>query len=43
MELAGQNLSNDKTVRSDTVRDLKGFNSHTSQKRKTTCFHDACN
>ena len=44
MELAMQIISNDKTVRNDTIEDLKEFNSqsiNSSQKRRTTCFYDA--
>ena len=36
MELAMQNISNDKTVRNDTIQDLKDFNQHslTTQAKK---------
>ena len=33
MELAMQNISNDKTVRSDTVHDIKEFNSQSPSTR----------
>ena len=46
MELAMQIISNDKTVRSDIVQDLKIFNSQSlstqTKKRRTITFHDAC-
>ena len=46
MELGMQNISNDKTVRSNTVQDMKDFNvqSITTQatKRRTISFYDAC-
>ena len=45
MNLAMQIISTDKTVKNDTIEDLKDFNSITfnkSQKRRTTRFYDAC-
>ena len=46
MELAMQIISNDKTVRNDTVQDLKEFNSQSlstrAKKRRTVSFYDAC-
>ena len=45
MELAMQIISNNKTVRSDTVQDLKEFNSQSlstrTKKRRTASFNDA--
>ena len=41
-----QIISNDKTVRNDTIRDSIEFNSQSlttqAKKRRTTCKHDAC-
>ena len=41
-----QNISNDKTGRSNTVQNLKDFNSQSSatqvKKRRTISLHDAC-
>ena len=41
-----QNISSEKTVRSNTVQDLKGFNSESStteaEKRRTVSLYDAC-
>ena len=47
MELAMQLISNDRTVRNDTIiEDLKRIqlteSINSSQKRRTTCFYDAC-
>ena len=45
MELPMQSISYDQTVRSDTVQNLKEFNSQslaTQAKRRTTSFYDAC-
>ena len=46
MELAMQIISNDKTVRNDTIEDLKDSNSQSlstrAKKKRTTSFHDAC-
>ena len=41
-----QVTSNDKTARSNTVQDLKEFNSQSfltpTKKKRTICFYDAC-
>ena len=46
MELANQTNSNDKTVRGNTVKDLKDFNSQSLstefKKRRTISVYDAC-
>ena len=45
MHLAKKFISNDKTVRSDTVQNLKDFNSKslaTQAKKRTIIFYDAC-
>ena len=46
MELAVQIISNDKTVRSDTIKDLRKFNSQSSttqaKKMRTASFYGAC-
>ena len=43
MDLAVQIISNDKTVRNDTMVDLKEFNnqSQATQAKKRISFHDA--
>ena len=46
MELARQIISNNQTVRSKTVQDLKEFNSETlstqAKKRRVFKFYDVC-
>ena len=45
MQLAMQIISNDKTVRLDTIQDLKEFKNQslaTQAKKRTIVFHDAC-
>ena len=46
MDLAIQTISIDKTVRNDTMFDLKEFNSQSlatkAEKRRTISFQDAC-
>ena len=46
MELAKQIISNDKTVRNDTIEDLKEFNSQSlttqAKKKRTASQYDAC-
>ena len=46
MDLAMQIISNDKTVRNETVQDLKDFNLQSlttlAKKRRTISFYDAC-
>ena len=46
MEIAMQLNSNDQTLRSNTVQDLKGFNSQslatTAKKKRRISFYDAC-
>ena len=46
MGIAMQIMSNDKTVRSNTVQDIKDFNSKSSatqaKKKRTISFYDAC-
>ena len=46
MELALQIISNDETVRNDTIQDLKEFNpknfNNSNEKRGTISFYDAC-
>ena len=46
MDLAVQIISNDQTVRSNTVQDSKDFISQTlttqAKKRRTISFYDAC-
>ena len=46
MEIAMRIFSNDKTVRKDTIQDLKDFNSQSLatqfKKRRTIGFYDAC-
>ena len=45
MELARQIISNDKTVRNDTIQDLKDFNQQsltTQAKKGEQFFYDAC-
>ena len=45
MELAVQIISNDKTVRNDTIQDLKEFNQQSlttqTKKKRTVSFYDA--
>ena len=46
MELAMQTISNDRTVRNDTLQDLKEFNSLSlatqAKKGEQLVFYDAC-
>ena len=46
MELATQIVSIDKTVRNNTIQDLKEFNQQSlttqAKKRRTVRFYDAC-
>ena len=46
MELAMHIISNDETVRSDTVQNLKEINSQSlatrAKKKRTVSFYDAC-
>ena len=46
MELAIQIISNDKTVRNDTIQDLKQFTKHSlstqAKKGDQLVFYDAC-
>ena len=46
MELAVQIISNDNSVRNDTIQGLKEFNQQSlttqAKKRRTVSFYDAC-
>ena len=46
MELAKQIISNDQTVKNNTIQDLKEFNSQSlatkAKKRRTINFYDGC-
>ena len=45
MELAIQRVAADKTVRNDTIQDLKAYNSQplsTQAKRRTISFNESC-